>query len=532
MGSSMYPLNSIWSRLSLAVLLLLAPSNMLASTLFKAAVPFGTGSDISTFVTVGDLNGDGKPDLVIANHGDYLQNNETISVLLGNGDGTFQAAQTHDFAGVPNGMALADVDGDGKLDLLVAMCSEPACDGGGLVGVLLGNGDGTFHPLQTYSSGGDGANAIAVADVNQDGKLDVLVGNSCQGDDCASPDGIAVLLGNGNGTFQSPQIFSSGAWLPSSIVVTDVNGDGKLDLLVAHGCNHPLGQGCSDGVVGVLLGNGNGTFGSAQTFSSGSYFATSLAVADVNADGKLDLLVADECTNFTNNQCADKSGIAAVFLGNGDGTFQPPQIYKSGGNSAESISVADVTGDGKLDLIVVNGCGQAHRAACSSGGVGVLVGNGDGTFLPAQTSPSGGDEPESGAVADINGDSKPDIVVCNTGPVGNVPGPGTVGVLLGKAKYNTSTNLTSGPNPSVVGQLVTLTASVASVGPLVPTGSVTFKNGGTVIGSAKVSGGVARLNTSKLPAGTLSLTASYNGDVKSAKSTSGIVVQVVNPAGR
>jgi hypothetical protein len=258
--------------------------------------------------------------------------------------------------------------------------------------------------------------------------------------------------------------------------------------------------------------------------------AVSVALADVNGDGKGDLLVA-------NRGCYLCGGSVAVMLGNGDGTFQAAQSYNSGGFLAFAMAVQDVNKDGKPDLLVVN-CGLSesdcihHSATEGPGEVGVLLGNGDGSFQTAQMYPSGGSGVAGIAVGDVNGDSKPDLAVTNWCPKSGVASGcpnGLIGVLLAE-RYPTTTSLTSTPNPSVQGQVVTLTAIVSSAGPVTPTGRVTFKNGGIVIGSRTLKNGVATLVTTSLPVGSLSITAKYNGDTQCAKSTSPVVVQVVNPA--
>ncbi len=204
-----------------------------------------------------------------------------------------------------NSVAVADVNGDGKPDLLVAnFCAAAPCQGDGIVGVLLGNGDGTFQPVIIYDSGGQNAISIAVADVNNDGRPDVVVTHNCFTCDAGA---VGVLLGNGDGTFQATVNYASGGLSPSSVAVGDVNGDGKPDLLVG---NAYVGNGnYSRGSIGLLLGNGDGTFQGPVSFDSGGEYAYGIAIGDINGDGKLDLLVA--------NYCADSaciSGGVAVFL--------------------------------------------------------------------------------------------------------------------------------------------------------------------------------------------------------------------------
>src|ERR1039458_5842438 len=162
---------------------------------------------------------------------------------------------------------------------------------------------------------------------------------------------VAVLLGNGDGTFQPAVAYDSGGQFPNGVLVTDLNKDGKPDLVVSNFSGGINGF----GELGILLGNGDGTFQPAVIYNSAySYNLMSMAVADVNGDGNLDLLVANECADAA---CA--SGDVGVLLGNGDGTFQPGVPYPSGGYYTRSMAVTDLSGD-----------------------VGVLLGNGDGTFQP------------------------------------------------------------------------------------------------------------------------------------------------------
>jgi len=200
-------------------------------------------------------------------------------------------------------VAVADLNGDGKADLVVANCGSggsSACNSPGLVGVLLGNGDGTFQTVVTYGSGGLGAYSVVVADVNGDGKPDLVVANNCaSASNCVSygPGSVGVLLGNGDGTFQTAVAYGSSGFDAFSIAVADVNGDGKPDLVVLNGCvNASSCENYEHGLVGVLLGNGNGTFQTAVAYDSGGYVlyggATALAVADLNGDGKPDVVVA------------------------------------------------------------------------------------------------------------------------------------------------------------------------------------------------------------------------------------------------
>jgi hypothetical protein len=500
---------------------------------FAPAVSYDSGGWEAFSVAVADVNGDGKPDIVVANFCASYNNGcigtGTLGVLLGNGDGTFQTAVTYGSGAYrAESVVVADVNGDGKPDIVVTnLCMNEDCsNGNGSVSVLLGNGDGTFQTAATYSSGGYNATSVSVADVNGDGKPDLLVTNyyaDVNGDNSS----VGVLLGNGDGTFQTAVTYSSGGYTALSVVVADVNGDGKPDLLVANLCVNNSNN-CPDGGVGVLLGNGDGTFQTAVTYSSGGWYAYSVAVADVNGDGKPDIVVASE---FVINDY--DNGTVGVLLGNGDGTFQAAVTYGSGGDAARSVVLGDVNGDGKPDVIVSN-CGpNDQNSVCSPGTVGVLIGNGDGTFQTAVSYNSGGNDARSVAVADVNGDSKPDIVVANNGGTGNGD-DGSVGVLINTSINPTTTALTSSPNPSNFGQAVTFTATVTAQEnfyKIPPTGTVSFYDGTTNIGNSNLNNsGVATLTTSALAVGTHSVTATYNGDTHSEPSTSPVLYQVVQGA--
>jgi hypothetical protein len=275
--------------------------------------------------------------------------------------------------------------------------------------------------------------------------------------------------------------------------------------------------------VGVLLGNGDGTFQPAVAYDTAGYFATSVAVADVNGDGKPDLLVLNECSEFT----CKKPGSVAVLVGNGDGTFQPAVAYGSGGTFPFSIAVADVNGDGRLDLLVANFC--ADLPCSQKGLLGVLLGNGDGTFQSAATYATGGYDTYWMAVADVNGDGKPDLLATNFCADSKCTTHGTVSVLLNKAMHTkTATTVASSPNPSQAHQEVTITATIAS-NPVVPDGEVvTFYSGKINLGTGKTVNGVATLTTSFSKVKTYTIKASYPGDAFH-RASSGTVKQVVNP---
>lgn len=370
-------------------------------------------------MALGDLNGDGKLDVVLGMQ-DYTSNCQSgcVSVLLGNGDGTFQPQVEYPSGySLPESVAIGEVTGDGKLDIIVGSFS-------GFVAVLPGNGNGTFQPPFLYNSGGNnGVEAIAIADLNGDGIADVSAANVYG----TNGNGLAVLLASGTGSLRAAPVLipPSSPNFFGSLTVANLTNNGPADLIANITCDEP--PYCAPNPLAVLLGNGNGTFQPAQAgFSAGAgtvpYY---VAAADVNGDGKGDLLVTNR---FACPSCY--TGSVNVFLGNGDGTFQTPVSYPAGGYGTEQVTTADVNGDGKPDLVVVSQLLCYIFANCPHGTVGVLLGNGDGSFQPVVSYDTGAQDAGSVAVADLNGDGKPDIVVADNEIV--FSNPGMVGVLLNK----------------------------------------------------------------------------------------------------
>jgi hypothetical protein len=194
--------------------------------------------------------------------------------------------------------------------------------------------------------------------------------------------------------FKNAAIYDSGGLYSDSVAIEDVNGDGNLDIVVVSPC--PCGGGTNrDGVIAVLLGNGDGTFQPAISYDPGGEEPFSVAIGDVNGDHKPDLVVATLCQ--TPDDCGDPSpGGVSVLLGNGDGTFQPAVVYSSGGytrgDTRAQIVISDPNHDGKIDLVVSSECQSAANCnyPTGPGGVSVLLGKGDGTFHPAVSHNSGG----------------------------------------------------------------------------------------------------------------------------------------------
>lgn len=365
------------SLLIFCVALLLAMSNAgsasAQSNIFSDLFSYPVGNSAYS-VESGDLNNDGKPDLVT------VTSNDNISVLLGNGDGTFQAAVNYAAGGrVPLSIEIVDTNGDHKSDLVTANRDSAN------VSVLLGNGNGTFQNARN-SPAGEGPSYLTVSDFNRDGRPDLAIVN--QGIVNSTRYGLDVLFGKGDGTFQPPVTYRIGE-LQRAVAAGDFNNDDKPDLLITN----------STGNLSVMLGNGDGTFQSAQNINPASSYFGSITLGDFNRDGRIDFVTKPSDTN----------NMIAVFLGNGDGTFQDPQSYFAGVYPG-TIVVGDFNRDGYPDLaapknFMSNTCILAGNCDI---GVSLLFGNGDGTFQTLyKYAELGG--PYSLAVGDFNRDGKPDL---------------------------------------------------------------------------------------------------------------------------
>ncbi|MEJ2359280.1 MAG: VCBS repeat-containing protein [Deinococcales bacterium] len=301
---------------------------------FGSAASYAVGA-YPFSVAVGDFNGDGKLDLAVANSGNTSTSIGTVSVLLGNGNGTFGNAVSYPVGWFPSSVVVGDFNGDGTPDLAVANVYS------GTVSVLLGKGDGSFQSAVNYASGGSPF-SLAVGDFNGDGKPDLVAGNQSVG-------AVSVLLGNGDGSFQSAVNYASNG-RSTSVAVGDLNGDGKLDVVTGN----------YSGTVSVLLGNGDGSFETATSYPAGSSYSMSVVVGDFNGDGTPDLVT----TSYLD-------GFVSVLLGNGDGTFPTTGglTYATGSNPY-SVAVGDFNSDSKLDLAVAN----TSNTSTYSGTVSVLLG--------------------------------------------------------------------------------------------------------------------------------------------------------------
>jgi hypothetical protein len=339
-------------------------------------------------VAIADLNADGHPDLVVA------ADEAGVWILFGYGNGTFGPKTHVHVAGVVDRVAIADLNADGKPDL-VTHDSEVG------ISVLLGNGNGTFGAAAAVGSGTYPV-LVAIADLNADGRPDlVLRAGSDVVRDFSGSDSVAVLIGNGDGTFTAP----SDAEHPNAVVVAvgDLNQDGRPDLVALNHAN----------TVSVLLGNGDGTFGAKTEFGVG-IDPTAVAIADLNADGQPDLIVTNAGPYDYRAGYYTGPSTVSVLLGNGDGTFGTKTDFGTGLYPG-SPAIADLNGDGRLDLVVANF--DDHGPGTGGGNtVSVLLGNGDGTF-GTKTDYQTPQALNAVVLANLYGEPPTDMVVATTSGV-------------------------------------------------------------------------------------------------------------------
>jgi len=481
------------------------------------------------WVATADLNGDGIADLITLQD---PSNAGSVTVQLGLGGGLFAAATTYSLGAIsPYSLVVADVNGDGHPDVMVLWDNYGSTNG---VVVLLGdsNGDGGLvvpPSVPEYGSRvfatGTGSAFITTADFNLDGKPDLLIGHY-DGNNV-----LGVLLGNGDGSFQPEVTYSVGGSV-AGMTVADFNHDGIPDVAVANYSN----------AIVLLLGNGNGTFQAATTVQTNTNVSYSdITSGSLRGNGVIDLVAS--------YQASVSSGGFEVLLGNNDGTFATAVEYATP-NLPFFSALVDTNLDGKLDLVVNEYSGNSPFP----GYLSILPGNGDGT-LGAERDFVFGHEPNNFAVADFNNDGLPDFAFTDgngftpillgayaatataTGVV--APGPGTQNVDASFPGDGTHAASVSGTVPLLpvsstislaitaystgVGTPVTVTATVGSTpaGPATG-GTVSFYNssGNVLLGTANVSAGTASFTTSALPAGYSSVYGVYSGSATTGTSTS------------
>lgn len=333
-----------------------------------SAVTFATPTTAATGMLprrdiAADFNADGKLDIAASNN-----NSGTVSVLIGNGDGTFKTALSLTAAGVVQDVGAGDVNGDMKMDIVAS--------NNAMIYVFLGNGDGTFQTAKTFSAGVTNPAALALGDLNGDMKLDVVYGSQVTAN-------AGIALGNGDGTFKTPTVQPT-AGNVLDIELGDIDGDKKLDLLTTSGNTAQLQ---------VFIGNGDGTFKAAANSATGTTPA-SIAIGDVNGDGKVDVFVGN-------------AGGSSVSVFVNAGTALPATATATpmigGGMNPETIAAADVNGDGFVDIVTCNPA--ANKWSYLPGMANNMWGAAVNTATVSQ--------PNGIMIADLNGDKQPDVVATN-----------------------------------------------------------------------------------------------------------------------
>ncbi|HEX4765704.1 MAG TPA: VCBS repeat-containing protein [Lichenihabitans sp.] len=395
-------------------------NNGLPGGAFFNGTPITTGTSQPSFVEVADLNGDDRPDLLVANRA-----SGSVSVFLGNGGGTFTAEPTvTGLDGSPAAVAVGDFNNDGKLDFVAT---------GGTSKVEFGNGDGTFTAGPTVATG-NSPYGVAVADFNGDGNQNLIFGDISNSE-------LEVHLGNGDGTFQNNGTIGEGSaqgyvFIPIGITTADVTGNGFPTIIVADGGNDRV----------QFYNTYNGSLGPLSILNTGpGSNPYTVVIGDLNGDGKTDLVVANAGTHTV-----------GVYLGNGSGGFtaEPAVPLVSSAYSVPvSVTVGDVNGDGIPDIVATDPFGSE---------VSVAIGNGDGTFETPFTVASGAYS-QSVALVDVNGDGRPDLVTANRND-------NTVSVLLNQSQAQMGSTHT-------VGQPAATITSVAAT----MTGNATHLNAGKVV---------------------------------------------------
>lgn len=295
----------------------------------------------------------------------------------------------------PTGVVIGDFNRDHHLDLVATVCGDRSCSLPGSVTLLLGNGRGRFQKGGLFIAGPDSttADTLASGDFNRDGTPDLVVVNN--GINLFGT--VSILLADGSGGFQPPVSYSVGGSTPVWASVADFNRDDNPDLAISV---------TTTDSVAVLLGKGDGTFHAPVNYTIGSG-PQGITTSDVDGDGNPDIISADEC----GDDPACRKGTVSVLLGSGDGTFQPRMVFDEG-LFPLAVAVADFNGDRHPDLAIANPCG-ADLTCVSNGGIGIMLGNGDGAFQPVTIYLATGFDTARLNVGDFNLDGHPDVVAVN-----------------------------------------------------------------------------------------------------------------------
>lgn len=507
-----------------------------SSTLF---IPVGRGP---AGILAADFNGDGKVDLAVSNSGD-----NTVQILLGNGDGTFVTGLPIPTTGVyPTFLVAADFNADGKLDLAVIdWCGDGSMGcaptgapfGPGKLTILLGNGDGSFIAAAVSPATGVQPASIVAGDFNSDGFVDLAIANT-------RSNNITVLMGNGDGTFVTTTSSTVTGSNPQGLLTKDFDGDGALDLAVVNAGDNTvtvlLNQGCAQ------LPSASCSFAAAQPGVFVGSRPQSIAAADLNGDGFLDLVTANYGGNTIN-----------VLLNDGTGKFSGDFFHNRSipvTANPLGVLVSDFNNDGRTDILVNGVFGNSLLLQSSIAGITLAADNpgtsqsGQQVTFTAAVIPPPGHPAGTGSVTFNDGSTSlgnvsivsgeasfqtsslsigTHQIVGNYSGDGNYPGTSSSTITQIVQQGASTTSLTSDVNPSSAGQTITLTAAVSGG---TASGTITFTDGSTSLGIAAVSNNHGQITISSLAVGAHSITASYSGDSNLLASTSSALTQTVNQA--
>jgi len=509
--------------------------------LYKNALP-GYQPGVNDFIdqVTGDFNGDGLNDLV-------LHTDQGVSLLLSNGDGSFtlKPISLPSFSCITGKSAIGDVNGDGKLDLVVAYggdAANPGCNSGTTpsgVFVLLGNGDGTFQPAQ-FVAVGDEVYEPLLLDTNNDGKLDMVLSDvpfNLVNAGVSATFNTFLLFGNGDGTFQTPTTLAANN-VNAHTMTGDINGDGKTDLVILTEGNVDTDGNIDPTTAGVLalLSNGNGTF-TPQPLIFPGFFSSGGLLTDINGDGKLDLVLSE----FTSDDFTDPIVGAVAALGNGDGTFTPVSNFE-GGFSSSIVLEGNFLNDAAPDTVFVSGL-SGSSLILNQGGTNVALTASPSSIEQGQTvsisatvtAVMAGRPQPTGTITLMEGSTNLGSGTLSGGSTtisvsGLAVGTNTItAVYSGDSNFNvnSSASVTVPVTPAPPPPAVTVTASTSSLSLAVgQTGTVTF----TAAANASFSGNVGFAVTGA-PAGmSVSFTPSQLALTPGQSATAVLVVSTTAPS--
>jgi hypothetical protein len=444
----------------------------------------------SSDLAMGDTRGTGKPDAV-------LYQNGSLYLLANNGDGTFASPVLLDTENGFQSLAVVDVNGDGKADIvaLTATAVTPIDNTNTLV-VYLSNGNGTFAAPVTLAASLADAQDIAVADVNKDGKADIVLLSSSY---TAGTSSLTSYLGHGDGTFSAGVNSTLGGLYQVSIALGDANGDGKPDVLIGACCGNTLAS--------LAFGNGDGTFAANYGLSIGPS-TSAVGFADLNNDGRPDLLLASN-SNLVTSLNLFGSTLTAPLTATSTTLTLSPAAPTAGQSLLFNATVAPTTGSGVptgtvtfLDGTTILGTGTVSSGKASFTG---SLGSGTHSISASYS----GDATYAASV------SAADVLTIASAP----------------ALAATTTQLSATPTSAIAGTAIAMSVSVReSAGTGVPTGTVSFSDGATPIGTAPLTAGGATLSIAMFSVGTHSIMAAYGGDAANAASSSSAVAVSITAA--